>query len=54
MAREEQLSEVLSEFARTMVTDFPNQAILDHLAAITAEPPCPLEVAATRLPEYGS
>lgn len=28
---EEQLSDVLSEFARTMVTDFPIQAILDHL-----------------------
>ena len=27
----DQLSEVLSEFARTMVTDFPIQAILDHL-----------------------
>ncbi|MDQ1425396.1 MAG: hypothetical protein QOD72_2894 [Acidimicrobiaceae bacterium] len=31
MATEEQLSSVLSEFARTMVTDFPIQAILDHL-----------------------
>ncbi len=31
MAREEQLSDVLSEFARTMVTDFPIQSILDHL-----------------------
>ncbi len=28
---EEQLSDVLSEFARTMVTDFPIQGILDHL-----------------------
>ena len=27
----EELSEVLSEFARTMVTDFPIQGILDHL-----------------------
>jgi GAF domain-containing protein len=27
----QQLSEVLREFARTMVTDFPIQAILDHL-----------------------
>jgi hypothetical protein len=26
-----QLSDVLSEFARTMLTDFPIQAILDHL-----------------------
>src|SRR5689334_11758468 len=31
MASEERLSEVLSEFARTMLTDFPIQAILDHL-----------------------
>ena len=31
MASEEQLSDVLSEFARTMVTDFPIQGILDHL-----------------------
>jgi len=28
---EQQLSDVLSEFARTLVTDFPIQAILDHL-----------------------
>jgi GAF domain-containing protein len=27
----EELSDVLSEFARTIVTDFPIQAILDHL-----------------------
>src|ERR1700687_3235980 len=31
MTSERQLSEVLSEFARTMLTDFPIQAILDHL-----------------------
>jgi diguanylate cyclase (GGDEF)-like protein len=31
VASDSQLSEVLSEFARTMVTDFPIQAILDHL-----------------------
>lgn len=31
MTSEKQLSEVLSEFARTMVTDFPIQRILDHL-----------------------
>jgi diguanylate cyclase (GGDEF)-like protein len=31
MASEKQLSAVLSEFARTMVTDFPIQAILDQL-----------------------
>jgi diguanylate cyclase (GGDEF)-like protein len=30
MVREEQLSGVLSEFARTLATDFPIQAILDH------------------------
>lgn len=29
--REENLSDVLSEFARTLVTDFPIQGILDHL-----------------------
>ena len=31
MLNEGQLSDLLSEFARTMVTDFPIQAILDHL-----------------------
>ncbi len=31
MPNEQQLSAVLSEFARTMATDFPVQAILDHL-----------------------
>jgi signal transduction histidine kinase len=31
MATERQLSKVLSEFARTMATDFPIQGILDHL-----------------------
>src|ERR1700736_869739 len=31
MPSEQQLSGVLSEFARTMVTDFNIQAILDHL-----------------------
>ncbi len=31
MPSEQQLSDVLSEFARTLVTDFPIQAILDHL-----------------------
>jgi diguanylate cyclase (GGDEF)-like protein len=31
MPTEKQLSSVLSEFARTMLTDFPIQAILDHL-----------------------
>src|SRR5579859_4866113 len=31
MPSEEQLSDVLSEFAHTLLTDFPIQAILDHL-----------------------
>ncbi len=31
MVHEEKLSSVLSEFARTLATDFPIQAILDHL-----------------------
>ena len=31
MPSEQKLSDVLSEFARTMVTDFPIQGILDHL-----------------------
>ena len=31
MPSEQQLSEVLSEFAHTLVTDFPIQGILDHL-----------------------
>ena len=31
MSNDEALSEVLGEFARTMLTDFPIQAILDHL-----------------------
>ncbi len=34
---EQQLSEVLSEFARTMVTDFPIQAILDRLVQSVVE-----------------
>src|ERR1700733_11330499 len=33
----EQLSDVLSEFARTMVTDFPIQGILDHLVTRIVE-----------------
>jgi diguanylate cyclase (GGDEF)-like protein len=37
MASEQQLSDVLSEFARTMVTDFPIQAILDHLVTRIVE-----------------
>ena len=31
MVDEETLSSVLSEFARTLITDFPIQGILDHL-----------------------
>src|SRR5687767_12993163 len=31
MPNEQQLSSVLSEFARTLVTDFPIPGILDHL-----------------------
>ncbi|MGK2854577.1 MAG: GAF domain-containing protein, partial [Microbacteriaceae bacterium] len=31
MITEDRLSDVLSEFARTLVTDFPIQGILDHL-----------------------
>jgi signal transduction histidine kinase len=31
MATEKQLSQVLGEFARTMITEFPIQGILDHL-----------------------
>ena len=31
MVEEEKLSSVLTDFAHTMATDFPIQAILDHL-----------------------
>jgi diguanylate cyclase (GGDEF)-like protein len=37
MATDQQLSDVLSEFARTMLTDFPIQGILDHLVARMVE-----------------
>jgi signal transduction histidine kinase len=37
MATERQLSKVLSEFARTMVTNFPIQGILDHLVQQTVD-----------------
>jgi GAF domain-containing protein len=37
MPSEHQLSDVLSEFARTMVTDFPIQSILDHLVTRIVE-----------------
>lgn len=33
MQKDSELSDVLSEFARTMLTDFPIQAILDHLVS---------------------
>src|SRR3954453_12832954 len=33
MEFDRQLTDVLSEFARTLVTDFPIQSILDHLVA---------------------
>ena len=37
MASNAQLADVLSEFARTMLTDFPIQAILDHLVGRIVE-----------------
>ena len=37
MESERQLSDVLSEFARTLATDFPIQAILDHLVVRIVE-----------------
>jgi len=37
MTTERQLSKVLSEFARTMVTNFPIQGILDHLVQQTVD-----------------
>ena len=37
MTSERKLSEVLSEFARTMVTNFPIQGILDHLVKQTVD-----------------
>ena len=37
MRRDERLAMVLSEFAHTMITDFPIQAILDHLVERTVE-----------------
>ncbi len=37
MLTDRQLSDVLSEFARTLVTDFPIQSILDHLVVRIAE-----------------
>jgi GAF domain-containing protein len=37
VATERRLSELLSEFARTLLTDFPIQGILDHLVVRIAE-----------------
>src|ERR1700733_7935429 len=37
MATERQLSKGLSEFARTMITNFPIQGILDHLVRQTVD-----------------
>ena len=37
MASQRQLSDVLREFARTMVTDFPIRSILEHLVARIVE-----------------
>ncbi len=37
MVNEDKLSAVLSEFARTLITDFPIQGILDHLVARIVE-----------------
>ncbi|HEX4983752.1 MAG TPA: GAF domain-containing protein, partial [Ilumatobacteraceae bacterium] len=37
MVNEDRLSAVLSEFARTVITDFPIQSILDHLVARIVE-----------------
>ena len=53
MAREEQLSDVLSEFARTMVTDFPIQSILDHLVVRIVEV-LPITAAGVTLISAGS
>jgi len=57
VAIEQQLSDVLSEFARTMLTDFPIQAILDRLVERIVEV-LPITAAGvtlitpTRLPRY--
>lgn len=40
VVNEEKLSKVLSEFARTLITDFPIQGILDHLVERIVEGPC--------------
>ena len=53
MTTEQKLSDVLSEFARTMVTDFPIQAILDHLVERIVEV-MPVTGAGVTLIEPGS
>jgi diguanylate cyclase (GGDEF)-like protein len=50
---ERQLSAVLSEFARTMVTDFPIEAILDHLVERIVEI-LPISAAGVTLIDAGS
>ena len=53
MPRDEQLSDVLSEFARTMVTDFPIQRILDRLVERIVEV-LPITAAGVTLISAGS
>ncbi len=53
MAIEQRLSDVLSEFAWTLVTDFPIQAILDHLA-VTIVDVLPIDAAGVTLISPGS
>ncbi len=53
MPTEQQLSDVLSEFARTMVTDFPIQAIPDHLVVRIVDV-LPISGAGVTLIEPGS
>ncbi|HLY82010.1 MAG TPA: GGDEF domain-containing protein [Acidimicrobiales bacterium] len=53
MPSEQKLSDVLSEFARTMVTDFPIQGILDHLVERIVDV-LPITAAGVTLIEPGS
>ena len=53
MAHEQQLSDVLSEFARTMLTDFPLQATRDHLVVRIVEV-MPVDAAGVTLISPGS
>ncbi len=53
MADEEALSETLSEFARTILTDFPIQAILEHLVTRIVEI-MPITAAGVTLISHGS